>query len=191
MSPAWYLLVFFVLPLWGLAGFADYLCHRASDIEHANGARESVLHWLMLAEAAVPLLMAMFLKVNALLFAVMILALIVHEITGNIDLRLAMATRKVSAFEHQVHSVLEIIPVAAILLVAIMHWGQAEALFGLGPERADFTLALKPPPVWYNIVGPFAAFALLVLLPYGEETWRGLKARRAQARGEPRSSQSR
>jgi DUF2934 family protein len=27
------ILLYFVLPLWLLAGFADYLCHRASQIE--------------------------------------------------------------------------------------------------------------------------------------------------------------
>jgi hypothetical protein len=26
-------LMYFVLPLWLAAGFADYLCHRAADIE--------------------------------------------------------------------------------------------------------------------------------------------------------------
>ena len=52
--------------------------------------------------------------VNALLMALMILCLIAHEITGYIDLRIAMRTRKVTAFEQQVHSVLEMMPLAAI-----------------------------------------------------------------------------
>ena len=39
------LLLYVVLPAWVLAGFGDYLCHRALRIEHANGIRETVLHW--------------------------------------------------------------------------------------------------------------------------------------------------
>ena len=53
---AWNVLVFVVLPLWLAAGFSDYLCHRAAHIGRANGARESLLHWLMLAEIGLPLL---------------------------------------------------------------------------------------------------------------------------------------
>jgi hypothetical protein len=35
-------LTYFVLPLWLVAGFADYLCHRASHIEQTSGAKESL-----------------------------------------------------------------------------------------------------------------------------------------------------
>jgi hypothetical protein len=38
------LLMYFVLPLWLAAGFADYLCHRATHIEETSGWKESVLH---------------------------------------------------------------------------------------------------------------------------------------------------
>src|SRR5690349_23947212 len=33
-------LMYFVLPLWLVAGFADYLCHRAAHIETTSGAKE-------------------------------------------------------------------------------------------------------------------------------------------------------
>src|ERR671911_1644060 len=55
------MLMYFVLPLWLAAGFADYLCHRASDIEHTSGAKESLLHLLLFAEMGVPVLAAIFL----------------------------------------------------------------------------------------------------------------------------------
>jgi hypothetical protein len=60
MTAVWDLLVYVVLPLWVIAGFADYLCHRASNIGHANGMRESIIHWLMLAEVGLPLGLAVF-----------------------------------------------------------------------------------------------------------------------------------
>ena len=33
-DPTILLLLYFVMPLWLLAGFADWLCHRRSDIAH-------------------------------------------------------------------------------------------------------------------------------------------------------------
>jgi hypothetical protein len=38
------MLMYFVLPVWLAAGFADNLCHRDSHIEATSGWRESVLH---------------------------------------------------------------------------------------------------------------------------------------------------
>jgi hypothetical protein len=43
-------LLYGVLPLWMLAGFGDWLCHRVEHIEHTAGTKESALHWAMLAE---------------------------------------------------------------------------------------------------------------------------------------------
>jgi hypothetical protein len=176
LTPVWDALMYVVLPLWVVAGFIDYCCHRASHIEHANGARESALHWLMLGEVGVPILAAVFLKIDALLIAFMILCLVAHEVTGYLDLKLAMATRRVTPFEHQVHSVLEMMPLTALLLLAILHWPQAEALFGFGQATADFSLALKPPPAWSALIPPMAGFLILALAPYVEEFIRGLRA---------------
>jgi hypothetical protein len=179
MTAVWDLLVFIVLPLWVVAGFADYLCHRASGMTGVTGPRESLIHWLMVAEVALPLLLAVFFRINALLLALMIACLVAHEITGYLDLKLAMATRKVTIFEHQVHSVLEVIPLTAMLLVMALHWPQAQALFGFGQEAADFSLGPKQLPRWGEIIPPAAAFLLFVIVPYAEELWRGSKKHRA------------
>src|SRR5216110_2925027 len=58
-------LQYFVIPIWMAAGLADWLCHRASDIEHTGGVLESLLHLLMLAEVGVPTLGALFLEVTS------------------------------------------------------------------------------------------------------------------------------
>lgn len=179
LDAVWDVLMFVVLPLWVLAGFADYCCHRATGIEFANGAKESVLHWLMLAEVGLPILAALFLRVNALLFLFMLVCFVAHEVTTYRDLKLAMATRKVTAFEQQVHSVMEIMPLTALLLLAILHWNQARALFGFGPDHADFALALKPPPALSVLFPALAAVLISTVLPYAEELARGI---RVQAR---------
>lgn len=177
MLPVWDVLVWCVLPLWVISGFLDYLCHRASHIECAAGVRESVIHWLMLAEIMLPLGLAVFFRINALVLSVMILSLIAHEATGYFDLKLAMTTRRVTVFEHQVHSALEVLPLAALLLIMTLHWPQALALFGLGPQHADFSLGPKQMPRWGEIIPPLGAFVTLAIVPYLEELIRGFRGK--------------
>lgn len=173
---AWSILVYGVVPLWLLAGFADYLCHRRADIEHASGAREAVLHWLLLGEVGIPLLLAVFFKVDTLLFAVMILGWIAHEITTHIDLRLAIRTRYVGAFEQQAHSFLAVLPVLGIVLLVVLHPGQALALFGVGSENADFSLRLAPTPPLFPLIALGAGLLVFGLIPYADELLRGMRA---------------
>lgn len=182
-NAVWDVLVYVVLPLWVLAGFADYLCHRATRIERANGAKESAIHWLMLAEVGVPLVMAVVLKINALVMLVMIAAFVAHEITGNIDLQLAIRTRRVTPLENQIHSLLEVLPFTAMLLVFTLHWNQALALLGRGPEGADFGIFFKPMPTFWELGPPAIAFLVFAIFPYAEELIRGLNARKNGAAG--------
>jgi hypothetical protein len=127
----------------------------------------------MMAEVGLPLIMAAFFRIDAGLILIFILCLVAHEITGNIDIRYAESHgRDVSATEEQVHSVLEILPLTAALLVILPHFGQALALVGLGREHTDFSLALKAPPPLWQVLLTAAALVVLVIGPYTEETIR-------------------
>ncbi|MGZ3585148.1 MAG: hypothetical protein ACXVCT_20590 [Ktedonobacterales bacterium] len=53
-------LLYVVLPTWLAAGFADYLFHRRTKIEQTSGPRESLIHWLMMTETGIPVLMGLF-----------------------------------------------------------------------------------------------------------------------------------
>jgi hypothetical protein len=171
------ILMYFVLPLWLAAGFADYLCHRASNIAVTSGAKESLLHLLQFVEVGVPILAAIFLEINALIFAVMIVGFLLHEATALWDVSYATATREVTPLEQHVHSFLEMLPLMGLLMVAVLHWGQFLALFGLGSEPARLAIALKPEPLpWTYVITVLAAVLLFELLPYGEELVRGLRA---------------
>ncbi|ANN69747.1 diguanylate cyclase [Bordetella bronchialis] len=180
------ILMYFIMPLWIAAGTADYLCHRRTDIAHTAGPKESVLHLLMFAEIGVPLVACLFLEINALVFLLMILAFIAHEATALWDVSYATSRRHVGPFEQHVHSFLELLPLAAGILVAVLHWPQFLALFGLGSEPARWDLRLKetPLPTGY-IVFVLLASALLEALPYLEELLRGIKARRDARGGQP------
>jgi hypothetical protein len=87
------ILMYFILPLWLAAGFADYLCHRASSIETTSGWRETLLHLLQFGEMAIPTLAAIFLQINALVIATMIVCLVAHDSHSNMgrELRLSKA----------------------------------------------------------------------------------------------------
>ncbi|TPI45053.1 diguanylate cyclase [Mesorhizobium sp. B2-9-1] len=176
-DPMVLILMYFVLPVWLVAGFADWLCHRASHIESTTGAKESLIHLLMFAEVGIPLLAAMFLEVNALVIAVMIVTFFVHEATAIWDVRYATTARTVSPVEQHVHSFLEMIPLMGLVIVVALHWGQFLALFGAGTERARFDLTWKEQqlPVIY-IAAVMIVIVLFELLPYVEEFFRGLRA---------------
>ncbi|WP_144185446.1 diguanylate cyclase [Elioraea rosea] len=181
-DPAILLLLYVVLPLWLAAGFADWLCHRATSIATTAGPKESLIHLLMLAQVGVPVLAALFLEINAGIIAFMLVMFIAHEATSWWDVSYASAHREIKPVEQHVHSFLEVLPLMALLVVVSRHWDQALALFGAGSEAAEFALRWKeePLPVLY-VIFLMSAIVIFELLPYLEELLRGLRARRRGA----------
>jgi hypothetical protein len=173
--------MYFILPLWLVAGFADWLCHRASHIETTSGAKESLLHLLMFAEVGFPLLAARFLDINGLIIAFMIVMFFVHEVTALWDVSYATTLRTVTPIEQHIHSFLEIIPLMAIVSVVSLHWQQFLAVFGAGSETLRTDVSWKPEPLPILYVTTILSMVLLFeLLPYLEEFWRGLRANRGK-----------
>jgi hypothetical protein len=158
-------LMYFVLPVWLAAGFADYLCHRASSIATTSGAKESILHLMQFGEMAVAVLAAMFFEINALILLVMIICFFLHEATALWDVSYASATREVTPIEQHVHSFLEMMPLMGLVLIAVLNWLQVLALVGSGDEPAQFDLRFRQaPPSWTYV----ATVLVLVfeVLPY-------------------------
>ncbi|UWU75454.1 diguanylate cyclase [Bradyrhizobium huanghuaihaiense] len=176
------ILMYFVLPLWLFAGFADYLCHRATHIERTSGWKESVLHIAQFAEMAVPVLAALFLEITSGVILVMIVFLILHEATAIWDVSYASARREVSPTEQHIHSVLEMLPLTGVLLVIALHWPAFAALFGYGTPDLSLRLKQSPLPLAY-IVTMLTLTALLEVLPYLEELIRGLRYRDRRLKG--------
>jgi hypothetical protein len=169
-------LMYFILPAWLLAGFADYLCHRASSIETTSGWRESLLHLVQLAEMAIPTLAAIFLEINALVIAIMIICLIAHEATAIWDVSYAYGKREVTPTEQHVHSFLEMLPLMALLVIITLHWQQFLSLFGFGPDTPEFALRLKEPPLpWLYVTIIILLVVLFEILPFLEELIRGIR----------------
>lgn len=173
------ILMYFILPLWLLAGVADWLCHRATDIARTAGPVESVLHPLQFTEIGIAILACLLLEINALVFAVLLACFFLHEATALVDVWYARKRRYIGVLEQHVHSFLELLPLAAGILIALVHWDAFLSLFGLADAPADWHLQAKrqPVPLGY-VLGLLAAAALFLGLPFLEELWRGLRVRR-------------
>lgn len=173
LDPTQLLLMYFIMPLWLLAGIADWFCHRHSQIAHTSGLKESAIHVLMFAEVGIPLLMVLFLEVNALVILIGTILFFVHEFTALWDVSYASQTRNVSPIEQHVHSFLEMIPLMALLLVVVTYWSQFLSLLGLGKTQAVFAIELKSPalPTSYTVT-ILVAVGLVAILPYAEEFFR-------------------
>jgi hypothetical protein len=176
MSAPYLLLGFCVLPLWIAAGFADYLCHRVARIQNNAGVPESILHLVQYFLVGTPVTLGLFLQPNAGFFLCAGFAILLHHIVAYIDVRYADRARHIQPREQMVHSFLELLPIAAFLLLAVAEWPQFVALLGMGPERPVFAPQPRVMPLFYVATILAAAF-LSNLLPYLEELWRCLRAR--------------
>jgi ABC-type spermidine/putrescine transport system permease subunit I len=176
-------LMYFVLPVWLAAGFADYLCHRAASIELTSSWKETLLHLLQLVEMAIPTLAAIFLEINALIIGTMIACLVAHEATAIWDVSYAYRTREVTPTEQHVHAFLEMLPLMGLLIVITVHWQQFLSLFGLSQQAAEFAVRLREPPLpWIYVSVVLSLVVLFEVLPYMEELARGIRADRQTKR---------
>lgn len=139
-------MLYVLLPLWFVAGVADYLLHRRTRIEQTSGVREAGLHVLQAVETGIPLLAGLFLEINSLVLAIMILFVLAHTATALWDGAYTTPRRYISPLEQHVHSHMEYIPLIAVALVVLLHW---DAFLGLLPGAggtAEFEIRPKRVP---------------------------------------------
>lgn len=167
----------FVLPLWMAAGVADYLCHCATDIETTAGTKESLIHLVMMMEAAAPTLAGLFLEITSPVLALMIASVLLHSATALWDVSYAVKLREVSPIEQHVHSYLEMVPLMAVSFVCVLHWPQLLGLFGRGKRRPDWSIRWKRKQLpWSDVVPLLTALVALEGAPYLEELARSVVA---------------
>lgn len=168
-----------VMPLWLGAGLADWYRHKQTRIEDTAGARESMIHALMMTEAGIPVTLGLFCEVNPGVLAVCAGALAGHGLTAYWDVSYAEERRRVTPVEQHIHSVLEMAPVMATGFLAALYWDQVRALAGFGGERPDFALRGKhrDPLTGRSKALLLGAMAVFGALPYAEEMLRCLRRR--------------
>lgn len=167
------------MPVWLLAGFLDYLCHRKARIEHTSGTHESVTHALMMAEASVPLLAGLFLEVNPLVLGLTAVSLAAHVATNFWDVAYAAPRREVTPNEQHTHSFLEVVPFMAASYLAVLNWHKVRDLLRGHPAPDALTLRGKDHPLPARYTGLMVVgMVVLGVAPYLEELVRCYRADR-------------
>jgi hypothetical protein len=162
---ATWLLMYAVLPLLIVAGFVDWLCHRATDIESTSGLRENIVHWLMFGQVGAGIAAVILFEVNTTIVLWVGFVFLVHEVTVWMELRYTVDLREVRPVEQVTHSFMEMLPLVAFALLFVI----AAPGDGLRPRRA-------PLPEGYIL---YAGIGVLLfnVLPLAEESWRCLTSR--------------
>lgn len=151
------MLLWGALPLWIGAGFVDWLRHRHSRIEVTSGAREAALHVVGYLLTVVPVLVGLYFEINVLVLVLMGVCVVVHLVLAWVDTGYTQPRRTIGAVEQAVHPFLELLPLFAFAVVAVLHahgwtsasggaaWSlQARAVTLPGGVMLGVTLALVP-----------------------------------------------
>lgn len=174
------IILYFLLPLWALAGYVDWYCHKRSKIEETSGLGESLLHSLMGIQVGIPIFLCLIFKVNALILFICILGLLLHEIVAHHDVKTAAPQRHISILEVHAHNYLATTPLFTLLMVIAINWrlvGQLVQLdFSSGDQFSFVRSSFVPGGESYL---PLYSLLLLVacVLPYIEELIRCLRFR--------------
>lgn len=173
-------LMYGLMPLWAAAGVGDWLCHRWQRMERTAGLGESALHLLMLTILAPATLAALLLEINAQVLSWLILACVAHELVFWWDLAYASRRRTIPPVEQWVHGVQFATPWVGLAGLALLHREQLMALLGVsGAPAPDWTIRAKAEPLSPGYVAVVLVLgAVLVCLPFAEEFWRCVRARR-------------
>lgn len=170
-------LLFFLLPVWIATGALDWWCHRRAGIERF-GIYEPLLHLALLWLAGLPILLGLFLEINAPVLLVMMLCFLTHEAVGYIDIRWASHQRGIGPAEQRVHDYLTAVPFAVLSLVVILHWQELVLLVQQPVAALRQPLQLRTPPLAPGIVwGILGLVVIGNIVPFLEELLRALRHR--------------
>ena len=116
------LILYGLLPMWGITGFIDWWCHRVSRIETTSGLKESLTHSLMGIQLGIPIVLGLFFQINVLILLISIVVLLSHAFVAHWDVRYSTPLRHISAWETHVHAYMATIPLFLLLLIVIINW---------------------------------------------------------------------
>lgn len=157
-------------PAWLLAGAADYIAHRRSDIAHTSGTAESWLHVAQLICIAAAFVPAVLFEITAGIWIWMLAAVLLHSALAYVDVNYTDGRRYISPFEEHVHGFLDVIPLVAVGLLGVINWPQISA--------GEFEAAVKAAGddgIGNRVL--LLSFAILAGVPVVEELIRALRAR--------------
>jgi len=175
------LILYGLLPLWGITGFIDWCCHRATGIERTSGLRESLMHSLMGVQLGIPIVLCLVFEVNVLILLICVAAFFAHVVVAHYDVHYSAPRRHISIWEVHVHNYMATIPLYLLMLVAVINW---EVVLQLVRFEWQGGFELRPVDVPHGSGGYLRGYlifmTLLCVLPYLEENLRCYRAWRAQ-----------
>ncbi|MCG7569661.1 diguanylate cyclase [Pseudoalteromonas sp. CNC9-20] len=171
------LLLFVFLPLWGIAGFIDWCCHRATDIEHTSGLKESLMHSVMGIQVGIPILMCLLYRVNVLVLLICFAAWLLHEVVAHWDVSYATGKRHISIWEMHAHSYLATLPLYMLALIAVVNWPVVVDLVTFNWQGQMQLTPMEYPHGGSWFLPAYLTFmAVLCVFPYLEENIRCLRS---------------
>jgi len=178
------LILYGLLPLWGLAGFVDWCCHRATRVESTSGLKESLIHSLMGIQLGIPILLCLLFEVNVLVLLICVAMWLMHEVVAHWDVHYATPRRHISIWEVHVHNYMATVPLYLLMLIVILNWEVAVKAVTLHWSGQLNLRALRERPGGPVYLPAYLTFmAVLCVFPYLEENVRCLRHRaRARAR---------
>ncbi len=164
------LMLYAILPLWGIAGFVDWLCHRATSIETTTGIKESIIHAIMGLQVGVPIVLCIAYRVNVLVLLLCLIIWIAHEVVAHLDVHTAVSRREISVWEMHAHSYLSTIPFYLLALIGVVNHDIVLKLLSLdwvgemGLEVRDIPAGGRHYLTWY-----LGFMGIICVVPYTEE----------------------
>jgi hypothetical protein len=173
----------FMRPLWGISGFIDWCCHRATRIEETSGLRESLVHSLMGIQLGVPILLSLMYEINVLILLLCLVAFLLHEIVAHYDVHYATPRRTISIWEVHVHNYMATIPLYLLMLIAVLNWEVVLKLVSFDWSGGFSLTRLESPHGGSQYTRGYLIFmSLLCVIPYFEENLRCLRVWQANRR---------
>ncbi|HJM54688.1 MAG TPA: hypothetical protein QGI72_00410 [Poseidonia sp.] len=167
-------ILYVLLPLWGIAGMLDWWCHRKTEIEKTSGLKEAYIHCLMGVQICIPLVLSLLFEVNVLIMLLCFAALIAHEVVAHYDVHYTTGKREISIWEVHAHNYLATLPFFLLLLIIVRKWevflDTATLNWGGG-----FSIQWRQEPLGSS--GNYATsymvlMGIFVVFPYMQEWWR-------------------
>jgi hypothetical protein len=177
------LILYGMLPLWGVAGFIDWCCHRATRIEHTSGLKESLMHSVMGIQLGIPIILCLLFQVNVLILLLCILAWLMHEVVAHWDVHYTAPIRRISIWEMHVHNYMATLPLFLLMLIVVLNWETVLKLVQFD-WAGEFRLQrVDNPHGGSGYLRSYLVFmGVLCVIPYVEENLRCWRAARAAAR---------
>jgi hypothetical protein len=166
-------MLYAILPLWGIAGFVDWLCHRATSIETTTGIKESIIHSIMGLQVGIPIVLCIAYRVNVLVLLLCLFIWIAHEVVAHWDIHTAVTRREISVWEMHAHSYLSTIPFYLLALIGVINRDMVLKLVSLD-WAGEMSFEIRDIPAGgQNYLPYYLSFmGVLCVIPYTEELLR-------------------